>query len=73
MLDAAETATGFVAGRQRSALDTDRMLSFALVRAVEIIGEAASWVGAETRLAMPTSPLPGMVAMRNRLIPANFD
>lgn len=73
MLEAAEAALGFVAGRQRSALDNDRMLSFALVRAIEIIGEAASKVGAETRLEMPTVPWPAMVAMRNRLIHAYFD
>lgn len=40
MIEAAETARQFVAGRQRPDLDRDRMLLFALVRAVEIIGEA---------------------------------
>lgn len=41
MIEAAETACQCIAGRQRPELDRDRMLSFALVRAVEIIGEAA--------------------------------
>jgi uncharacterized protein with HEPN domain len=38
MIEAAESAIEFVAGRQRSDLDTDRMLLFAVVRAIEIIG-----------------------------------
>lgn len=32
---------GFVEGRRREDLDSDRMLLFALVRAVEVVGEAA--------------------------------
>ncbi|HEX4888753.1 MAG TPA: hypothetical protein VFW37_00050 [Alphaproteobacteria bacterium] len=41
MIEAAETTQNFIAGRLRSDLDTDQMLSFALARAIEIIGEAA--------------------------------
>jgi len=56
MIDAAETAQRFAAGRQRDGLDADQMLLFALVRAIEIIGEAASRVTQETRAATPTVP-----------------
>lgn len=42
MVEAAESALRFIAGRQREDLDGHEMLRFALVRAVEIIGEAAS-------------------------------
>ena len=49
MIEAAETACGFVSGRPRSDLDADRMLVFALVRAIEIVGEAGSKVSASTR------------------------
>jgi uncharacterized protein with HEPN domain len=42
MIDAAGTVQSFLGGRERGDLDHDRMLSFALVRAVEIIGEAAA-------------------------------
>ena len=42
MVEAAESALQFIAGRQRPDLDDDRMLLFALVRAIEILGEAAS-------------------------------
>ena len=51
MIDAAQTAMRFVTGRQREDLESDAMLVFALVRAVEIIGEAASKVSPETRSA----------------------
>jgi uncharacterized protein with HEPN domain len=53
-------------------LDTDEMLLFALVRAVEIIGEAASKVSSETRDAAPNVPWTKLSAMRNRLIHAYF-
>jgi uncharacterized protein with HEPN domain len=42
MLDAARLASNFARGRQRTDLGTDVMFQFALIRAVEIIGEAAS-------------------------------
>ena len=46
---------------------------FALVRAVEIAGEAASRVTAETRAELPDLPWASIVAMRNRLVHAYFD
>jgi hypothetical protein len=50
MLDAAREAQGFAASRSRSDLDRDRQLLLALVKDVEIIGEAASRVSVETGL-----------------------
>jgi uncharacterized protein with HEPN domain len=73
MVEAAETAERFIAGRHRTDLDTDQMLLFALIRAIEIIGEAASKVSLETRAATPAVPWPAIVSMRNRLIHAYFD
>jgi uncharacterized protein with HEPN domain len=73
MLEAAETAQRFTSRKSRPDLDTDPMLLFALVRAIEIIGEAASRVSAEQRTASPTVPWTAIVAMRNRLIHAYFD
>lgn len=49
------------------------MLLLALQRAIEIIGEAASKVGNETRLSASAVPWGQVVAMRNRLIHAYFD
>ena len=42
ILDAAEAVARFLSGRSRADLDNDQMLSFALVRAIEVVGEAAS-------------------------------
>lgn len=73
MIEAGETAQRFVTGRQRSELDSDQMLLFALVRAVEVIGEAASRVSPETRERAPSVPWADVVAMRHRLVHAYFE
>ncbi len=41
MLDAARKACEFVQGKERSALDEDEVLALALVRLLEVMGEAA--------------------------------
>ena len=66
MIEAAEAVQSFIADRRRADLDSDRMLLFALVRAIEIIGEAASKLGPEARAAMPSVPWASVVAMRHR-------
>ena len=38
MVEACEALLRFTAGRKRSALDSDEMLLFAVVRAVEVVG-----------------------------------
>ena len=73
MRDAANEALSFVKGRQKDDLKKDRMLVNALVRSIEIIGEAASRVSLETRTRCPTIPWNQVVGMRNRLIHAYFD
>jgi uncharacterized protein with HEPN domain len=73
MLDAAEQATSFVEGRERNDLETDPQLRLALLRALEILGEAASRVTAETRGVYPRIPWRRVVSTRNRLIHAYFD
>lgn len=72
LVDAADAAARFSAGRSRADLDHDEMLLFALVRAVEIVGEAASKVTDETRASIHI-PWPANVGMRNRLVHAYFD
>ena len=49
------------------------MLLFALVRAIEVIGEAAGQVSKAARSEAPDIPWPLIVSMRNRLIHAYFD
>jgi uncharacterized protein with HEPN domain len=73
ILDACESIARFLAGRQREDLDADEMLLFALLRAVEIIGEAATRVSEEARSLLPAVPWARIVAMRNRLIHGYFE
>jgi uncharacterized protein with HEPN domain len=73
MLDAAREALSFVAGRNSEDLGRDRMLVLALVKEIEIIGEAASRISDESRKALPRIPWPKIIAMRNRLIHAYAD
>ncbi len=73
MIDAAEAVASFIAGRDRTHLTTDRMLLFAVVRAVEVLGEAAAQTSPETRAASPDVPWTAIVGMRNRLIHGYFD
>jgi len=73
MLDAAREALSFVAGRSSEDLGRDRMLVLALVKEIEIIGEAASRISDESRKALPRIPWPKIIAMRNRLIHAYAD
>jgi len=73
MLDAARHAVRFVQGRTRSDLDHDRQLVFALVKAIEIIGEAAYRVSEGGRANAAELPWDDMVAMRRRLVHAYFD
>ncbi len=73
MRGAAREAVTFMQGRTRRDLDTNRMLVLAVVKAIEIIGEAASRVSAAGQAEAPQLPWQQMVAMRNRLIHAYFD
>jgi uncharacterized protein with HEPN domain len=73
MIEAAESAVNFVTGRQRADLNSDQMLLFALVRAIEVVGEAAGRVTESTQKAVADIPWSLVVSMRNRLIHAYFD
>jgi uncharacterized protein with HEPN domain len=58
-------------------LDTDRMLNLALVRLMEVVGEAATRVPEEFRSRYPEVPWRDVADLRNRLIhgydAVNFD
>ena len=73
MTEAAESALRFCRGRTRADRDTDDTLRFALTRAVEIIGEAATRLSIDARTQAPGIPWPAIVGMRNRLVHAYFD
>ena len=54
MLDHAREAVEMVRYRTRADLDTDRMLNLALVRLMEVVGEAAAQIPEEFRLGSTT-------------------
>ena len=68
MLDHAREAVAMAGGRKRTDLDTDRQFNLALVRLLEIIGEAANRVPEIQRSRIPEVPWPQIVGLRNRLI-----
>jgi uncharacterized protein with HEPN domain len=68
MLEHAREAMHLMVGRTRSDLDADRVLSLALVRLLEIVGEAAARVSSEARAKHPDIPWQEIVSLRNRLI-----
>lgn len=73
ILDAANDILDFTTGQSRSDLDTDRKLNLALVRLLEIIGEAANGISNEFQEMHPDIPWRQMSGMRNRLIHGYFD
>ncbi len=73
MLLAARDAAAFADGRTRDDLDEDRQLLLSLVKAVEIVGEAAAHVDEDTKSAHPEIPWARIVGMRNRLVHGYFD
>jgi uncharacterized protein with HEPN domain len=73
MLEAAKESIHFARNKTRSSLDTDRQLALALVKSIEIIGEAAANVSKEGREETPQIPWQSIISMRNRLIHAYFD
>lgn len=73
MLDAAKDAASFVQKEDRAALDVDRKLVLALMKSIEIIGEAATKITKECQESLSQIPWPNIIGMRNRLIHAYFD
>jgi uncharacterized protein with HEPN domain len=64
----AAEAIGLIEGKQRADLDCDRVLSLALVRLMEIVGEAAARLSDHLTDHYPDVPWPAIVSLRNRLI-----
>lgn len=49
------------------------MLMFAVVRAIEVVGEAANHVSDDGRSLLPSLPWPAIIGMRHRIVHAYFD
>ena len=72
MLDASREAVLFVQEKNRDNLESDRILSLALVRLLEIICEAASKVSPEKKANLPQIYWKQITGMRNRIAHAYF-
>lgn len=68
MLLAAREAVEFAEGLTFETFQRDRMAQLAILKAVEIVGEAASRVGVDSRNEHPEIPWTAIVGMRNRLV-----
>jgi uncharacterized protein with HEPN domain len=73
MLDAIKEALCFVKGLSREDLEDNRMLTLAIIKELEIIGEAASKLSSEFKADQPHIPWIDIIGMRNRLTHGYFD
>lgn len=73
MLDAANQAITFMKGKSKLSLDADPMLLLAVVKAIEIVGEAAAKITKERQADISQIPWHQIISMRNRLTHAYFD
>jgi uncharacterized protein with HEPN domain len=73
ILVAAMKAIAFAEGRQQAELKKDEQFLFAVIRCLEIIGEAAARMSNDVRENHPDIPWQRMIGTRNRLIHAYFD
>ena len=68
MLDHAKEAVQLCAGRVRPDLNADRLLNLALVRLIEIVGEAATRVSSAGQARLAEIPWRQIIGMRNRIV-----
>jgi uncharacterized protein with HEPN domain len=73
MRDAAREALAFAAGKQRTDLDNDRQLALAILKCIEIVGEASAAISVETTSRYPEIPWRQIRGMRNRLIHGYYE
>jgi uncharacterized protein with HEPN domain len=73
MVDAARIAMTLVRDRKPEGLKSDVGLVLSLMKAIEIVGEAASKITADYRDAHTDVPWAEAVGMRNRLVHVYFD
>lgn len=68
MLDAVERPQRYVEGVDREVFETDEVLQDAVIRQLEILGEAASRVSDGIRDSVPGIPWHKVIGTRHRLI-----
>lgn len=72
MLDNSRLAIGFVKGMDYASFTQDNKTVYAVIRAVEVIGEAATNVPDEIRSKYPSLPWRDIRGMRNKLVHQYF-
>ncbi len=72
-VDAIDKAKAFTCEISQTEYLGDEKLQLALVRLLEIVGEAASGVSDDLKKSATSIPWKKMIAMRNRLIHGYFD
>ena len=73
MLEAAQKIDAFTQGRTRQDLDTNEMLALAVIRLIEILGEAAKNISLDVQAQAPEVPWRQIAGTRDRLAHAYFD
>lgn len=68
IIDALEKCLSFVENMNFETFDSDEKTVFAVIRALEIIGEAVKQVPQETRQQYPAIPWREMAGMRDKLL-----
>ena len=72
MRDAAQEILEFMEGQSKKSLESNRMLQMAVMKELEILGEAANNISAECQRQYPQLPWRQMIGMRNRLVHVYF-
>ena len=73
MLLAARNAVKFAAPLTFPEFENDHLHQLAILKSIEIIGEAASRISEETKTKQPDIPWTEIIGMRNRLVHGYFD
>lgn len=73
MLLAARDAMEFLAGIDIDSFRQDRMRQLAVIKSIEVIGEAASRITQPCRETYPELPWTAIIAMRHRLVHGYFE
>ncbi len=72
-VDAAREAISLTVGKTIQDFETERLLQLALIRELEVIGEAISHVSPECREMYASVPWFELISLRHRLIHSYFD
>lgn len=73
MIEAIDRINGFVTGKSQDEIKQDSILYYAVVKNIEIIGEAAYMLTTEFRDAHPSTPWKVIIGMRHFLVHGYYE